>query len=145
MSTIIDRLSKHVADMSVFYTKLHNYHWHVSGLEFMPTHVLTEGYYEGITENYDALAERIVQLGSAAPASLKEYLALATIKEEPKKSFAVKEVLSAVKADFEYLIAELRATQKMAADSGDCTTDSIITDIIADYEKKLWMLNASLK
>jgi antigen tyF1 len=142
---IVERLAKHVADFGVLYTKLHNYHWHVGGLEFSVIHQLTEGYYEDVAENYDSLAERILQLGGTAPASLKEYLALTGIKEETKKTFTAKEVVTGVKADFEYLLSELRETRKAAADSNDATTDSLLTDLVADLEKKIWMLNATLK
>ena len=142
---IVERLAKHVADFGVLYTKLHNYHWHVGGLEFSVIHQLTEGYYEDVAENYDSLAERILQLGGTAPASLKEYLALTGIKEETKKTFTAKEVVTDVKADFEYLLSELRETRKAAADSNDATTDSLLTDLVADLEKKIWMLNATLK
>ena len=142
---IVERLAKHVADFGVLYTKLHNYHWHVGGLEFSVIHQLTEGYYEDVAENYDSLAERILQLGGTAPASLKEYLALTGIKEETKKTFTAKEVVTGVKADFEYLLSELCETRKAAADSNDATTDSLFTDLVADLEKKIWMLNATLK
>lgn len=142
---IVERLAKHVADFGVLYIKLHNYHWHVGGVEFSVIHQMTEGYYEEAAENYDSLAERILQLGGTAPASLKEYLTLAGIKEETKKSFTAKEVIKGVKADFEYLLAELCETRKTAADSNDAATDLLLTDMIADLEKKIWMLNAALK
>lgn len=142
---LIERLAKHVADFSVLYTKLHNYHWHVGGLEFSVIHKVTEEYYEEITENYDTLAERILQLGGTAPASLKEYLSLSGIKEETKKAFSGKEVLANIKADFEYVLADLKETRTIASDSNDAGTDSLLTDLIADLEKKIWMINASLR
>ncbi len=145
MSTINERLAKHVADFGVFYTKLHNYHWHVYGPDFVHAHTAIEKLYEGITENYDSAAERVVQLGGEAPASLAEYLKLAGIKEETKKSFTSKEAFTSIKKDFEYLLAELKITQKEAADSGDVTTDGIISGMIAEYEKTIWFLSATLK
>ena len=42
-------------------------------------------------------------------------------------------------------MAELHETRKAAADSNDAATDSLLTDIIAGLEKKIWMLNAALK
>ena len=142
---IVERLVKHVADFGVLYTKIHNYHWHVGGLNFLVVHQMTDGYYEDVADNYDSLAERILQLGGAAPASVKEYLALTGIKEETKKSFTATEVITGLKIDFEYLVAELHETRKAAADSNDAATDSLLTDIIAGLEKKIWMLNAALK
>jgi len=145
MSKITERLAKHVADFGVMYVKLHNYHWHVSGLEFKVAHEMTESYYEEITDAYDKVAERLLQLGEVAPASLKEYLNLTGIKEEMEHSFCIVKVVTAVKADFEYLLKELHETQKLASESGDCTTDGIISDLIENFEKHVWMLSAMLK
>ena len=145
MSKITERLAKHVADFGVMYVKLHNYHWHVSGLEFKVAHEMTESYYEEITDAYDKVAERLLQLGEVAPASLKEYLNLTGIKEEMEHSFCIVKVVTAVKADFEYLLKELHETQKLASESGDCTTDGIISDLIESFEKHVWMLSATLK
>lgn len=142
---ISERLAKHVADFGVLYTKLHNYHWHVGGMEFSVIHQMTESFYEEVTEQYDAIAERILQLGGTSPSSLAEYLKLAGIKEESKKSFTAKEVLTGVKADFSYLLSELRETRTAAADANDAATDSLLTDIIAGLEKKIWMINAALR
>lgn len=145
MSKITERLAKHVADFGVMYVKLHNYHWHVSGLEFKAAHEMTESYYEEITDAYDKVAERVLQLGEVAPASLKEYLNLTGIKEEMEHSFCIVKVVTAVKADFEYLLKELHETQKLASESGDCTTDGIISSLIESFEKHVWMLSAMLK
>ncbi len=145
MSTITERLAKHVADFGVFYTKLHNYHWHLYGHEFANVHVAIEKLYDGITEDYDTAAERIVQLGGTAPASLAEYLALTGIKEETKKEFTAKEAFESIKKDYEYLLGELKETQKAASEAGDVATDSIITDMIVEYEKTIWFLRVTLK
>ncbi len=145
MKEIVERLAKHVADFGVMYVKMHNYHWHVCGSDFQTAHAMTEEYYEEIAEFFDSIAERILQLGEKAPASLKEYSSLSGIKEEEKKCFNSMDVAGAIKSDFEYLLKELHVTQKMAGDAGDCTTDGIISGIIEKLEKYVWMLGATLK
>ena len=52
---IVERLAKHVADFGVLYTKIHNYHWHVGGLNFLVIHQMTDGYYEDVADSYDSL------------------------------------------------------------------------------------------
>ena len=59
---IIDRLKKHTADNLVLWVKLHNLHWNLHGSQFKAVHELTESYYNELGEDYDALAERLVQL-----------------------------------------------------------------------------------
>lgn len=145
MSKITERLAKHVADFGVMYVKIHNYHWHVSGVNFKVAHEMTESYYEEVSDAYDKVAERLLQLGEVSPASLKEYLAITGIKEETAHSFCIVGVATALKADFEYILKELHETQKLASESGDCTTDGIVSGIIENFEKHVWMLSATLK
>lgn len=140
---ITSRLESHVADLAALFIKLHDYHWHVRGPQFKVLHEMTEAYYDEINEQFDAVAERLVQLGGTAPAGLTSYAAKTGIKELEKGSYGADEVLAGVQADFEYLLDSFRATRKLAADSEDSTTDSMFTDYVADLEKKLWMLRAT--
>ncbi|MGI5173732.1 DNA starvation/stationary phase protection protein [Treponema sp. OMZ 840] len=142
MSNVTKRLSVHTADFAVLYVKLHNYHWHVKGLEFRPIHELTESYYEKMTGAYDAVAERLLQLGEKAPSTMKEYLEVSGIKEEGARTFTPVEVIKMVLADFEYLAKELQVTRTEAADNNDSTTDSILTGLIEHLEKEIWMLKS---
>ncbi|WP_428768951.1 DNA starvation/stationary phase protection protein [Treponema sp. HNW] len=143
MSNITKRLAVHTADFAVLYVKLHNYHWHVKGLEFKPIHELTESYYEKMTEAYDAVAERLLQLGEKAPSTMKGYLEVSGIKEEAARTFTPAEVIKMVLADFEYLAKELQTTRIEAADSNDSTTDAILAGLIEHLEKEIWMLKSS--
>ena len=145
MSSITKRLAVHTADFAVLYIKLHNYHWHVEGLEFKAIHGLTESYYEKMTDAYNKAAERLLQLGEKAPSSMKEYLALTGIKEETEKTFKPLTVIDRVLRDFEYIAKEISATRNEAAESNDSTIDSILTGIIEYLEKEIWMLNAMKK
>ena len=146
MKEIAKRLERHVADCAVLYVKIHNYHWHVIGTEFNRAHEMTEGYYEQMADVLDSLAERLLQLGERAPATLKDYLNLTGLKEEDNAScFGIIEVAKSIKADFEYMLKELHQTQKMAAESGDCTTDGLVSGIIASLEKHVWMLSSISK
>lgn len=145
MNNITKRLTVHTADFAVMYVKLHNYHWHVEGLEFRAIHELTESYYEKATEIYDSIAERILQLGEKAPSSMKEYLALTGIEEETDKNFKPLCVVEKVLKDFEYLAKEIGATRIEAADSNDSTTDAMLAGVLEYLEKEIWMLKSMMK
>lgn len=145
MSKIMERLALHASDFAVLYIKLHNYHWHVEGLEFKPVHELTENYYEKMTAFFDEAAERILQLGGKAPSSMKEYLDISGISEEKGKGFKTVEVLQKVTADFEYIVKELKTTRVAAANEEDSTTDSILAAMIEYLEKEVWILKSMQK
>lgn len=145
MNNIIKRLSVHTADFAVLYIKLHNYHWHVEGFDFKPVHEMIESYYDSMSDFYDSVAERILQLNEKAPSSMKEYLAITGIEEETDKSFKTADALKKILGDFEYIAKEIKVTQIEAADSNDVATDGILSGIIEYFDKEIWMLKSTLK
>ena len=74
--TLDKQLNELVATWSVLYTKLHNYHWYVSGPSFFTLHTKFEELYNEVTLNLDEIAERILSKGGKPVATLKEHLEL---------------------------------------------------------------------
>lgn len=141
---LIEMLNKNLSNLQVLYVKLHNYHWNVKGMNFKPIHEMTEAYYNYLAEQYDEVAERIVQLGGKPFATLQNYLNNASFKEESKNEFDTKYVLNAVLVDFEKLNKEFKEISKVAGDSEDVPTANIADDNVAWLEKEIWMINASI-
>ncbi len=138
------RLANHVSDLAALFVKLHDFHWHVVGPQFKVLHEMLEAYYDEVSEQLDAVAERLVQLGGKAPASLSSYAQGTSIVEGGKTAYGTEDVLSGVLADFSYLLGEFKETRRLAADSDDPATDALFTDYIVGLEKKIWMLKATL-
>lgn len=136
-------MNQNLADLSVLNVKLHNYHWNVKGIYFKPIHEMTEAYYGYFIEQYDEVAERIVQLGGKPFATLGDYLDNAALKEETKNEFDGKAVLQAVLSDFEKLKEEYKKIADTADELKDSTTAALAEDNIAWLEKEIWMVKAS--
>ena len=83
---IIDKLNVHLADWNVLYTKLHHYHWYVTGPHFLALHAKFEELYEFAATSLDEAAERILAIGGEPISSLKQYMEQATLKEAGKES-----------------------------------------------------------
>ena len=79
-------LNKLVANLTVLYTKLHSFHWYVSGRSFYTLHEVFENYYNYTTETLDEAAERLLAIGGRPVSTLKGALELATIKEATEKA-----------------------------------------------------------
>ena len=75
-------LSRLLADTYTLYLKTHNYHWNVTGPMFASLHLMFETEYMELALAVDEIAERIRALGVRAPASYREFSALATIAED---------------------------------------------------------------
>ncbi|MEW8986778.1 MAG: DNA starvation/stationary phase protection protein, partial [Bacillus sp. (in: firmicutes)] len=73
-SDLIQAVNKQVANWTVLYTKLHNYHWYVKGRHFFTLHTKFEELYNEAATIIDEFAERILALEGKPVATLKEYL-----------------------------------------------------------------------
>lgn len=137
-------LSKLLADTYTLYLKTQNYHWHVRGANFRSLHQLFEEEYNTLALAVDAIAERIVTLGGVAPASFKEYLGLASIKEG-KPNTSPEAMVTELAHDHHQVIHDMNAVIKTAQQEGDEGTIALLSERIGEHEKICWMLEASCK
>jgi len=139
---MINTMNQYVANLAVLNVKFHNLHWNVVGPQFIPLHQFSESAYEGFFESYDAIAELIKMRGSFPVGSLKDILALSTVKELENKSFSTSEMLAIMKEDFTALIALATQIRKEADEANDFTVVATMEDEIAKYEKHIWFITS---
>lgn len=136
-------LNKQIANWSVLYTKLHNYHWYVKGGQFFTLHVKFEEFYNEAGLHVDELAERLLAIGGKPAATMKEYLEMSSIKEA-SGSESADEMVQSVINDFSIIIGELKEGMSFAEEQNDETTGDMLLAIHSELEKHVWMLTAFL-
>lgn len=139
---IVDKLNIHLADWNVLYTKLHHYHWYVTGPHFLALHAKFEELYEFAATSLDEVAERILALGGKPISSLRQYLGQTLLTEAGKESTDT-EMLEAVISDFRKLADSLKETANLADESGDKVTSDFLGGHIEELQKQIWMLTAT--
>lgn len=132
-----------LADTYVLYLKTQNYHWNVTGPTFHSLHEMFEAQYAALAAAADEIAERIRALGAYAPGSLEEFSQLATVSSTPVKAGA-KEMLKDLIAANKGVCVSLRRAHEITSKAQDVGTTSLLEDRIAEHEKTLWMLEATL-
>lgn len=142
MSKVISQLNKIQADAHALYVKFHDIHWNVKGIQFFSVHEYTEKAYDAMSEIFDAVAERAIMLGGKAVIKAEELAKLTCIKHEPKDSYDTIEALKIVREDYKHLLGEFKKLDELA--EGDTTTQAYAQEQIANYEKAIWMLDATL-
>jgi starvation-inducible DNA-binding protein len=141
MTQTNDVLNKQIANWSVLYIKLHNYHWYVKGTQFFTLHVKFQEFYEEAALHVDELAERLLALKGAPVATMAEYLKIASIKEA-KGSESATQMVETLISDFTTVITELKQGMEIAQGVGDETTADMLLAIHTTFEKHVWMLTA---
>ena len=143
MKNLVKSMNQLLADLNVLYRKLQNYHWNIKGKEFFVLHAKLEEYYDGVNEQIDEVAEKILMLEGQPLGTLKDYLELTGLKEAANEKVGAEVVFETVAKDFEYIKKALIAV-KEEADKEDCyEVSALMGGYIDDYSKNIWMLKQS--
>ncbi|WNF22171.1 Dps family protein [Mesobacillus jeotgali] len=142
-SDLIQAVNKQVANWTVLYTKLHNYHWYVKGRHFFTLHTKFEELYNEAATIIDEFAERILALEGKPVATLKEYLELSSVKEA-KGSENEEEMVKQLHDDFATIVDELHSAIELAEKEEDTATADMLTEVKMSLRKHMWMFKAYL-
>ena len=145
MSKTVEKLNLYLANLNVLYRKVQNYHWNIVGTGFFSVHAKLEEYYDALNEQIDDVAERILSIGGRPLGTLKDYLAVTTIKEAENKEISIADAVADVKKEFEAMLKLVKEVKETADSENDYGTSTMVDEYISTYEKNLWMLNAYLK
>ncbi len=138
---IANVLNTLLANYSVHYQKLRNFHWNVKGSDFFDLHERFEQQYNEARENIDEIAERIRVFGKTPLSTMKDYLENSEITEagtDVPSDLMVREVLS----DFRILLEHMFEVVDVAVEQGDSGTEEMVKSFIKAIEKHHWMLSA---
>ncbi len=138
---ITETLNKLLANYSIHYQKLRNYHWNVRGSDFFDLHEQFEQQYNEALQNIDDIAERIRIFGKTPLSTLKEYLETSEIKEtgsQLSSELMVRELLS----DYRILLQYMFDVVETAAKYSDSGTEEMVKVFINHVEKHHWMLTS---
>jgi len=140
---LVEGLNILLANYSVAYQKIRNFHWNVTGGDFFDIHEKLEVEYLAAAENIDDIAERVRILGFKPLSTLAEYLEISDIKEV--KEIASDKMMPAVVKDYETLLSFMVDVADSAVDHGDLGTETLMRNMIIRTEEKHWMFSAFIK
>ena len=133
-------LNELLSDLNVFYRKLQNYHWNVTGQDFFQAHSKLEELYNEINEQIDEVAEHILILGEQPLGTLKDYLEKTNITEAENKKIKSQEVFQTIQKDYKKLLEKATEIKEKADEQKEYSTSALMDDYILDYSKIIWML-----
>ncbi|WP_372814184.1 Dps family protein [Paenibacillus sp.] len=140
---LTDMINKQIANWTVLYVKLHNYHWYVKGPQFFTLHSKFEELYTEAGLHVDALAERLLALGGKPVATMTGSLEIASVREAAGEESA-EQMVEVIVNDFSLIIGELKLGMEYAESIQDETTGDLLLGIHSALEKHVWMLNSFL-
>ena len=133
-------LNELLSDLNVFYRKVQNYHWNVTGQDFFQSHSKLEELYNEINEQIDEVAEHILILGEEPLGTLKDYLEKTNITEAENKKIKSQEVFQTILKDYKKLLEKVTEIKEKADEQKEYSTSALMDDYILGYSKIIWML-----
>lgn len=134
-----------LADEFVLYTKTRNYHWNITGDNFIELHKLYQQQYEELEEIIDEVAERTRYLGHYSEGRLKDFLKI-THLDEPDYTSDQQVQIKNLLQDHESVIKYIRGMiPKIQDEYNDAGTADFITGVMEQHEKIAWFLRSYIK
>ncbi len=142
--TIVEGLSRLLAETYTLYLKTHNFHWNVTGPQFRTLHLMFEEQYNELALAVDVVAERIRALGHFAPGSYREFAKLSSISEAEGVPSATDMIRQLVDGN-ETVVRTARTLFAAADKAADEASADLLTQRIQTHEKTAWMLRSLLE
>jgi starvation-inducible DNA-binding protein len=140
---VIDLLNHDLADAYLLLVKTKKFHWDVVGPQFLTLHRLWEEHYNILTENIDAIAERIRTLGGYPIGTMKGFLEYASLGEHPGDVPMATEMVAMLCEDHETVVRNMRKHIDACTESfHDQGTADFLTGLMEEHEKIAWMLRS---
>lgn len=138
---LAEKLEYLLADHLALYIKTLHCHWNVVDPRFHSLHEMFEEQYLSLAEQNDLIAERIRQLGSKVNASLSAFSKKVSI-QEIHQELDGNEMLNALIESYEQHITDMKSVIEQSENEKDAATTDILTEILRDLDKNLWMLKS---
>ncbi|MDO4229190.1 MAG: Dps family protein [Capnocytophaga sp.] len=140
---VANELNVLLANFQTYYQNLRGVHWNIKGKRFFELHTKFEELYNAVQLQIDEIAERILTLGFTPFHTLEEYVKNSkvpvgqNIYDDDKTVRLILDTLS----ELLKIERNLLSITDQANDEG---TNALISGLITDQEKNIWMLKAYL-
>lgn len=133
-----------LSNFQVYYQNLRGIHWNIRGKRFFDLHVKFEELYTDAQIKIDLIAERVLTIGGTPLHTFEDYIKNNQIVVGKNISNDEKAVHLIV-TSLSHLLKIEREILGKAAAINDEGTNSMMSDLIAEQEKTIWMMRAWLE
>jgi starvation-inducible DNA-binding protein len=120
-------------------------HWNVKGPNFSALHELFDTLHANVNVHVDTIAERIVALGGTAFGTVHDVAGKTSLPAYPTDIRSGADHADRMSLAFAAFAKAIRAAIDTADEAGDAVTADLFTQVGAQTDKDLWMLDAHLE
>lgn len=141
----IGLLNQHLADTFDLYSQTKQAHWNVKGSQFYQFHKLFDDLAEMIFPYVDTLAERVTALGGVAMGTARMAAASSRLPECPSGALDGMQCVQELSQRYADVGNSARRAIETAMQIGDQGTADIFIDMVRDFDKALYFLEAHVQ
>jgi starvation-inducible DNA-binding protein len=127
-----------------FYLKAHNFHWNITGPDFLEYHDLFGKIYEEVYASIDDFAEKIRSIDTFVPASLERFSMLTLIDDETQ-ILDQNSMLMELFQDNQKMVKLLKMVYDVAEQVGENGFSNFLAERMDAHRKHGWMLKSSMQ
>jgi starvation-inducible DNA-binding protein len=127
-----------------FYLKAHNFHWNITGPDFLEYHELFGKIYEEVYASIDDFAEKIRSIDTFVPASLERFSMLTLIDDETN-ILDQDSMLTELYQDNQKMVKLLKMVYDVAEQVGENGFSNFLAERMDAHRKHGWMLKSSMQ
>jgi starvation-inducible DNA-binding protein len=127
-----------------FYLKAHNFHWNITGSNFLQYHELFGKIYEEVYESIDDFAEKIRSLDTFVPAGLERFSML-TVVDDEAEILDQDGMLMELAQDNEKMLKLLKMVYDASEDNAEHGFSNFLAERMDAHRKHGWMLKSSMQ
>jgi len=138
---VSEGLNELLASFQTYYQNLRGIHWNIKGKQFFELHVKFEELYTDATIKVDDIAERILTLGEVPLHTFEDYKQKSKVtvgKNVTKDETAVRLIIDSLTS----LLQLERQLLELSGEASDEGTNSLMSDLITEQEKTIWMMTS---
>ena len=142
---LVRALNTTLADGLDLHSQIKVAHWNIKGLHFAALHPLFETFAVSLANFNDAIAERAVTLGGQAYGTARHVAGTSRIPDYPQETSKDSDHVRLLAERFTAYLATARSVRDTAEEHEDTDTHDLLTQIVTEFEKNAWFLQASLE
>lgn len=145
-NTTVRLLNDTVAGLFDLFARIKQAHWNVRGTTFIGLHKLLDEFATTTLNHIDIAAERATALGGLVEGTLRDSVKRSRLKkkEEPASKIGLRDWIHELADVHASSSTHVRAAIKKTTDAEDFATADLLTDILRDLDKQLWLLEAHI-
>jgi starvation-inducible DNA-binding protein len=144
MDKLIEQLLQAFANNFTFYIKTHNYHWTVSGADFVQYHKFLEEIYDDAQDNIDTYAEKIRQLGAYPEGDYRDIIKNTQLMDPAEEVTDPMIIFANIMDDIDVIITQLQDAYDTAGEMREYGIQNFLAERIDTHRQQAWMIQEIL-